>query len=368
MERKIGWRSCEFDEIELVYDKAESNERIGKLLEELETLALSEARNNCGLLTTDAGGCITSEQFESLSDVDKETVIKVLSNMGLASLNPDINSGVLYLRFTPKIQKVLGCTIFNVLNRIEKLDGSINLLSPKWTLEFQVPLGGKKGLFQWEMLIMQLYPWISVRETSTNEVAEELITEEKICKKEAVEPKKEEEKNELSIFLKEMHEKPAFNKAMEIAKGEMASIIQSGLYKRMTEKDFTYDQWNSLNDAKKDEMVISMGLFSFYIQAVICVDFIKYIPYIPAIGLLVAAWNGTFEKQLIDAGDGVDVTKFVEALTLLHECCETWECTIMYPVHVNIVSSIDTVDKADEKPIEKGVPEKKSLWKRLFGK
>ena len=82
------------------------------------------------------------------------------------------------MRFTPKIQKVLGCTIFNVLNRIEKLDGSINLLSPKWTLEFQVPLGGEKGLFQWEMLIMQLYPWISVRETSTNEVAEELITEE----------------------------------------------------------------------------------------------------------------------------------------------------------------------------------------------
>ena len=66
MERKIGWRSCELDEIELVYDKAESNERIGKLLEELETLALSEAKNNCGLLTTDAGGRITPEQFESL--------------------------------------------------------------------------------------------------------------------------------------------------------------------------------------------------------------------------------------------------------------------------------------------------------------
>lgn len=194
MERKIGWRSCEFDEIELVYDKAASNEQTGKLLEELEALALSEAKNNCGLLTNDAGGRMTPEQFESLSDVDKETVIKVLSNMGLASLKPDINSGVFYLRFTPKIQKVLGCAIFNVLNRIEKLDGSINILRPKWTLELQVPLGGKKGLFQWEMLIMQLYPWISVRETSTNEVAEELITEEKICKKEAEEPKEEEKK------------------------------------------------------------------------------------------------------------------------------------------------------------------------------
>lgn len=104
-----------------------------------------------------------------------------------------------------------------------------------------------------------------------------------------------------------MHEKPAFNKAMEIAKGEMESIVKSGLYKRMTEKDFTYDQWNSLSDAKKEEMVISMGLFSFYKQSVICVDFIEYIPHIPAIGLLVAAWNGTFGKQLIDAGDGDDI-------------------------------------------------------------
>ena len=36
-----------------------------------------------------------------------------------------------------------------------------------------MPLGGKKGLFQWELLIMQLYPWLSVRETSTNELAVE---------------------------------------------------------------------------------------------------------------------------------------------------------------------------------------------------
>ena len=66
---------------------------------------------------------------------------------------------------------------------------------------------------------------------------------------------------------------------------------------------------------------------------------------------------------MIDAGDGVDVTKFVEALTLLHGCCEKWECTIMHPVQVKIASP---VDKADNKPKEKDVPEKKSLWKRLF--
>ena len=48
-------------------------------------------------------------------------------------------------------------TIFNILNRLEKMDGVLNMLIPKWTLELQVPLGGKQGLFQWEMLIMQCF-------------------------------------------------------------------------------------------------------------------------------------------------------------------------------------------------------------------
>ena len=40
--------------------------------------------------------------------------------------------------------------------------------------ELQEPLGGRKGIFQWVMLIMRLYPWLSVKEVSTNEVACEL--------------------------------------------------------------------------------------------------------------------------------------------------------------------------------------------------
>ena len=38
MNRKIGWESYEFDEIELVYEKAEENESIGRLLEQLERM------------------------------------------------------------------------------------------------------------------------------------------------------------------------------------------------------------------------------------------------------------------------------------------------------------------------------------------
>ena len=58
-----------------------------------------------------------------------------------------------------------------ILNTLEKLDGAINVLIPKWTLELYVPLGGRKGLSQWELLIMQLYPWLSIRELSINETA-----------------------------------------------------------------------------------------------------------------------------------------------------------------------------------------------------
>lgn len=179
MNRKIGWNSCVLDEIELVYEKADQEESIGKLMEQLEEKALSEAKENCGLLTTDAGGHITPEKFDGLSEIDKETVIKVLAGMGLESIGQDMKSATIFMRFSAGIQCVMACTVFDILNRLEKLDGAINVLIPKWTLEFQVPLGGKKGLFQWEMLIMQLYPWISVREVSTDKVAEEMkLTEE----------------------------------------------------------------------------------------------------------------------------------------------------------------------------------------------
>lgn len=187
MNRNIRWQTGAFDEMELVYEKVMEKEQFEKALEELEILALSEAKNNCGLLTTKAGGHVTPDQFDGLSDNDRETVIRALSDMSIGQVDMDIKSATIYVRFTPKIQKFLGCTIFNMLNRMEKLDGSINMLQPKWTLELQVPMGGKKGLFQWEMLITQLYPWLSVRETSTNEVAEELTPEENPSKTETKE-------------------------------------------------------------------------------------------------------------------------------------------------------------------------------------
>ena len=82
MNRNIRWQTGAFDEMEFVYEKAMEKEQFEKALEELERLALSEAKNNCGLLTTKAGGHVTPEQFDGLSDNDRETVIRALSDIG----------------------------------------------------------------------------------------------------------------------------------------------------------------------------------------------------------------------------------------------------------------------------------------------
>ena len=111
------------------------------------------------------------EQFDALSDNDKEILIMLTGNKGLSGLQTDMETAAIKIRLSSLITRVQACTIFSILNTLEKLDGAINVLIPKWTLELYVPLGGRKGLSQWELLIMQLYPWLSIRELSTNETA-----------------------------------------------------------------------------------------------------------------------------------------------------------------------------------------------------
>lgn len=173
MERKINWYSGCHDEIELVYDKADENENIAAALMELETMALQEAEESCGMLKM-GDKPITREMFLKMSEQDKETVMYYLSGAGLQGFIPSMTEGKITVTFTPHIQRVLGCTMFSVLNRLEKLDGAFNVMFPKATLELRVPLGAKKGMIKWEMLIMQLYPWLSITETSTNTVSSTL--------------------------------------------------------------------------------------------------------------------------------------------------------------------------------------------------
>lgn len=366
MNRKINWNSCEFDEIELVYEKAASNEYIGKLLEQLEAAALSEAKNNCGLLTTDSGKHITPEQFDAISDTDKETVIKVLSEIGLASISQDIQTAAIFIRFTEKIQSVLACTIFNVLNRLEKLDGAINLLKPKWTLELQIPLGGKKGLFQWELLIMQLYPWLSVSETSANEAAGTPASAMRHTSQGTPKaPQKGSQKAKNSEdFFEEMKQHPAFLSVFDHAKTEFGEAIQTGRFSFHDQnKLLTYDQWCKLSELDQLNFVLAIGNHGISVRSCICVDFAEIIPNCIALMLLYSVWNGQGNKQLIDAGDNTDTTRFAEALTLLHSCYKQWECTIANPVLIEIGKSpVAGISHAETKQ------KKKSFWKNLFGK
>lgn len=170
MERKINWNSGCYDEIELVYAKAESDANIGAILSELETMALNEAEESCSVMRINDVP-ITREMFCAMSEQDKEKMLHLLSKVGMQSFETSLAEGKITVTFTPHIQRVLGCTIFALLNRLEKLDGSLNMLFPKVKLELRVPLGAKKGLATCEMLIVLLYPWLSVSETSINTVS-----------------------------------------------------------------------------------------------------------------------------------------------------------------------------------------------------
>ena len=173
MERKINWCTYCHDEIDLVYDKANEDENIAAALMELETMALREAEESCGLLKM-SDKPITREMFLEMSEEDKEIVMYYLSSAGLQEFVPSMTEGKITVTFTPHIQRVLGCTMFSVLNRLEKLDGAFNVRFPHATLELRVPLGAKKGMMKCEMFIMQLYPWLSVKETSINTVSSTL--------------------------------------------------------------------------------------------------------------------------------------------------------------------------------------------------
>lgn len=201
MERKINWRSGRYDEIELVYDKAEMNKNIAGILSELETMALTEAEESCGMLKMDDVP-ITRETFLAMNEQDKETVIYYLSCVGLQEFAPSMTDGKITVTFSPDIQRVLGCTMFSVLHRLEKLDGAFNTIFPKATLELRVPLGAKKGMLKCEMLIAQLYPWLSIKETSINTVSSTLNVQPKSEPKESVvERKSAEQKAEKKGFF-----------------------------------------------------------------------------------------------------------------------------------------------------------------------
>ncbi len=205
MERKIRWMTGCHDEIELVYEKAEANDSIGAVLSELEEMALKEAHDNCGIVVL-GGEQMSPEKYEALPGSKKEQVMYYLGKAGLMELTSTLTEPLITVTLSPMIQLCLGCTMFNLLNRLEKLDGAFNARFPKATLRIQAPLGGKKGLMKCEMLIMQLYPWLSVNEVSTNQIAftsvDEILQAAKPEEAKAYEPEpvKDERKEKPGFF------------------------------------------------------------------------------------------------------------------------------------------------------------------------
>lgn len=169
MERKISWDSGLLDEIELVYQKAAEHEQAVKILAELETGAMAEAKAQCAMVRI-KGNPATAEQYQALPDKYKEKLMFKIGNLGLSSFSAPLTEPKIEVKLSPTIQQTRCCTAFVILNRLEKLDGAYNALHPKATLELQVPLGQKKGLVSIEILISLLYPWLSVREVTSNEI------------------------------------------------------------------------------------------------------------------------------------------------------------------------------------------------------
>ncbi len=175
MHRLLEWESGLYDEMPLIYEKAGGDDEIGGLLEKLEQAALSEAQEACldgGIFAKMVGATLSPDEFNELASKDKEAAIKMLAGNGFDKISRNDEEKILYIKLKPAINKSKACSVFEILNRLEKLDGIINTNNQKWELELQIPLGGRNNFVQWEILIMRLYPWISIREISTDETVD----------------------------------------------------------------------------------------------------------------------------------------------------------------------------------------------------
>ena len=158
-------------ELGLVFDKADDNKIIGLMLDELKINALSEARGHCSYLKK-GDKPVSVEEFDNFSADEKAEVICLLGSMGIKEFTSQSAKGKINISFSAHIQKVLSCAMFIILNKLENLDGAIDVVSPEVEVTVQAPLGGKKGLSKCYMLMQVLYPWCKkINETSSNEVA-----------------------------------------------------------------------------------------------------------------------------------------------------------------------------------------------------
>lgn len=158
-------------EIGLVLDKTKNNEMLNSMIEELKINAVAEAREHCNYLKI-GDMPISTEQFDSFEANKKADVIYMLGSIGIDEFIPNSIEGKINIKFSAHIQNVLSCTMFVILNKLENLDGAINVFSPEVKITVQAPIGGKKGLTKCYMLLHMLYPWCKkICEIPSNEVS-----------------------------------------------------------------------------------------------------------------------------------------------------------------------------------------------------
>ena len=187
-DRKIDWNSGLLDEINLVYEKVGANEKIQLLLTELEIFALQEAMEACqkdGILSKkNRGAVLTQEEFLKLPEIDKETAIVMLGEDGLdygkdgmSAFSINRQTATITVNFSQLICETHACTTFDVLNRLEKIDGTNNVGgASNWTLELHAPAEAEKKIALWNYLIEQLYPWITVKVCLSKEAVKTAVS------------------------------------------------------------------------------------------------------------------------------------------------------------------------------------------------
>jgi len=144
MMRKILWQWGKLDKelMESAYARAEKNGD-SDILEMMEERALAEAKANCVIIPGaflyvnhgDERIKVTPETFGKLNEGEVEGVICFLGKVGL--MKREESEGEIKILTTPAIMKCPACASFQLLEELERMEGTTNGVS------YKIYVGGK---------------------------------------------------------------------------------------------------------------------------------------------------------------------------------------------------------------------------------
>ena len=172
MERKIKWVTGCYEAMELCYAKADADEETAALLSSLEERALRELGEQCSIGRVKKNGkALTKEWYDAASDADREGLLRAFGGNVLRDFHVELVPPKCTATFSPLYPQLIGCVMFDVINRLEKLDGAIQIVAgdDKVELELRQPEAEKPGMEEIFALLQRLYPWLNITESSTGE-------------------------------------------------------------------------------------------------------------------------------------------------------------------------------------------------------